>query len=109
MTAHVPFISHMMLTLSHSLRLVKYSFVGINKITMDLLSRLSAGKWLLFTSAKNEGRREHLSMSLPSLEYYSVAHPVSADIHAGKQEERAACLSCYYHIAYLETCLRGDS
>ncbi len=33
-------------------------------------------------------------MSLPSLEYSSVARPVGADIHAGKQEERVACLSC---------------
>lgn len=46
---------------------------------------------------KEGGRREHLSMSRPSLEYPSVARPVRADIHAGKQEKRVACLSCCFY------------
>ena len=58
--------------------------------------KLTAGKWVLLTKGRNRGRKEHLSMSLPSLEYPSVAHPVGADIHAGKQEERVPCLSCCF-------------
>lgn len=42
------------------------------KRTARVLLRLAAGKWVLFTcvrkEGKKEGRREHLSLSLPSLE-----------------------------------------
>lgn len=46
---------------------------------MDSLFELSSEEW----SLRKEGRREHLPMSLPSLECSSAAHLVWADIRAG--------------------------
>lgn len=68
---------------------------------MPYLGWVPESSCCLHEQGRKEGRREHLSMSLPSLELSSVARLVRADFHAAKQEEQTSSKS-----AWLVTCFR---
>lgn len=94
-----------------------HSYVANNSWKMTKCSLESTNEWIRYLGlvqksghclhvwGMREGRREHLPMSLPSLECSWAAHLVWADIRAGAGRTSSR-VSCCFQAARLESCSR---